>query len=539
MIRRWSLAASLIACIPLAASAQGRGGFGRGMQGPPSFPTDDPVIKRIWAMGMDSSHTTQLAQALMDSIGPRLTGSPGHRAGNDWLVSMYKSWGIDARNEQYGTWMSWKRGVSHIDLISPRVRSLEGTMLAWSPGTNGKDVDGDVVILPDVPDSNAFVQWLPNVKGKYVLVSPAQPSCRPDDDWAASATPAELDSIRAQRTRLQQEWRARVARTGYGTSLGTGTLGHRLEEAGAVGVIENYWSNGWGVDKVFNTRNTKVPGLDLSCEDYGLVYRLAEHNQHPRLRVHADAEFEGTKPVFNTIAVIPGTEKPDEYVMLSAHFDSWDGGSGATDNGTGTITMLEAMRILKQVYPHPKRTIIVGHWGGEEEGLIGSTAFAADHPEIVKGLQVLLNQDNGTGRVVNSSAGGLIDATSHVADWFSRVPDQLSGNVKLSMPGSPGGGGSDHASFACKGALAVELGSLSWNYGIYTWHTNRDTYDKIVFDEVKANATLTAMLAYEASEDPQSVPREQRVIATNPRTGQPGTWPACEVPLRTYDAYKR
>ena len=102
------------------------------------------------------------------------------------------------------------------------------------------------------------------------------------------------------------------------------------------------------------------------------------------IRLEAESQAMGEVPVFNTIAEIRGTTKPDEYVMLSAHFDSWDGGSGATDNGTGTITMLEAMRILKQVYPHPKRTIVVGHWSGEEQGLVGSRAFAADHPEIVK-----------------------------------------------------------------------------------------------------------------------------------------------------------
>ena len=117
------------------------------------------------------------------------------------------------------------------------------------------------------------------------------------------------------------------------------------------------------------------------------------------LRVAAEGKDLGEVPVHNTIAVIPGSEKPNEYVMLSAHFDSWDGSSGATDNGTGTIVMLEAMRILKQAYPNPKRTIIVGHWAGEEQGLNGSRAFMADHPEIVEGMQALFNQDNGTWRV--------------------------------------------------------------------------------------------------------------------------------------------
>ena len=109
---------------------------------PLTFPTNDPVLKRIWQIGMDSSHTMQLANALFDSIGPRLTGSPGIKAASDWVISQYKAWGIDAKADRYGTWRGWRRGVSHIDLVEPRVRSLEGTMLAWSPGTKGRRGDG-------------------------------------------------------------------------------------------------------------------------------------------------------------------------------------------------------------------------------------------------------------------------------------------------------------------------------------------------------------------------------------------------------------
>ena len=122
--------------------------------------------------------------------------------------------------------------------------------------------------------------------------------------------------------------------------------------------------------------------------------------------------------------------------MLSAHLDSWDAGSGATDNGTGTITMLEAMRILKTAYPNPKRTILVGHWSGEEEGDIGSSAFAADHPEILKGLQALFNQDNGTGEIDSVQTNGFIDAAPSLARWMSRMPADLTKNVALMLPGS-------------------------------------------------------------------------------------------------------
>ena len=402
-----------------------------------TFATSDPVLRRIWTLGMDSSRVYGLAQPLLDSIGPRLTGTPQQKAGNDWLVKTYRSFGIDARNESYGTWRGWSRGVTHVDLVAPRLRTLEGTMLAWSPGTKGA-VTAPAVVLPDFADAAAFTRWLPDAKGKYVLISMAQPTCRPDTTWASWATPDAYARMRADRARETTAWMQRVLRTAGPSdssyALALRTLPGKLEKAGASGIVTNLWSQGWGVDKIFNARTTTIPTLDLSCEDYGLVFRLADHGQGPVLRVDAQSQALGEIPVYNTIAEIRGSEKPDEYVMLSAHFDSWDGGSGATDNGTGTITMLEAMRILKQVYPHPKRTILVGHWSGEEQGLVGSRAFAADHPEIVKGLQALFNQDNGTGRIVNISASGLVGASSVYAGWLARIPTEISRQVQHQLP---------------------------------------------------------------------------------------------------------
>jgi carboxypeptidase Q len=508
-----------------------------------TFPTDDPVLRRIWTLGMDSSQTYRLAQVLLDSIGPRLTGTPGQRAGNEWLVKTYQGWGIRARNEQYGTWRGWERGATHADLVAPRVRSLEGTMLAWSPGTRGT-VQGPAVVLPDVRDEADFRRWLPQARGKFVLVSAPQPTCRPDDNWQRWADTASFVRMRAERTASVAAWNARVGRTASAAdstpALAARTLPGKLERAGALGVVTHLWSAGWGVDKIFNARTEQAPTFDLSCEDYGLVFRLAHNNQGPVLRLQAVSRALGEVPVVNTIAEIRGTERPDEYVMMSAHFDSWDAGSGATDNGTGTITMLEAMRILRQVYPSPKRTILVGHWSGEEQGLIGSRAFAADHPEVVRGLQALFNQDNGTGRVVNISGSGLVAASGNYARWLAKLPAEITRHfMNVNFPGNPPGGGSDHASFICHGAPAFGLGALSWDYGTYTWHTNRDTFDKIVFDDLKNNATLVAMLVYLASEDAERVPRERRIMPANPQTGSPGVWPICQAPPRSSAGWTR
>jgi Zn-dependent M28 family amino/carboxypeptidase len=248
--------------------------------------------------------------------------------------------------------------------------------------------------------------------------------------------------------------------------------------------------------------------------------------------VVAEAKFMDPQPARNVIGRIQGTEKPDEYVVLSAHLDSWDAASGATDNGTGTLLMMETMRILRKCYPRPKRSILVGHWGSEEQGLNGSRAFVLDHPEIMKGVQVLFNQDNGTGRVERVSAAGFLKAGEFIARWFSRIPSEVTQDIKLSFPGMPAGGGSDNAPFVAAGVPGLGLGSNPWDYFTYTWHTDRDTYDKLVFDDLKNNAVLAACLAYLASEEPGLIPREKRILPNDERTGKPREWPKVEKPDR-------
>jgi carboxypeptidase Q len=353
----------------------------------------------------------------------------------------------------------------------------------------------------------------------------SQPTGRPDDNWEQFSTKASFDKLKATRTALTDAWRARITKTG----LTARTLPVALENAGAAGIITSNWSSGFGVDKIFSAYTKKVPTVDIALEDYGLLYRLTESGNKPKISMHTESKELGVVPTFNTVAEIKGKEKPNEYVMLSAHFDSWDGGTGATDNGTGTLTMMEAMRILKKIYPNPKRTILVGHWGSEEQGLNGSRAFVEDHPEIVQNLQALFNQDNGTGRVVNIGGQGFARSNEYITRWLAAVPSNIRDSIKTSFPGMPGAGGSDFASFVAAGAPGFSLSSLSWSYGNYTWHTNRDTYDKIVFDDVRSNAILAAIMVYMACEDPQRTSTEKAVLGNNPRTGQPITWP---VPVK-------
>jgi hypothetical protein len=480
----------------------------------------------MWSVGMERSQVEDLAQVLLDSIGPRLAGSPELEAAQDWLVDVYGGWGVTARKERYGEWNGWRQGTLHVDMTLPRVQTLVAEMLAWSPGSDGP-VEGEVLLAPRGLTAATAPAWLETARGAFVLVSAPEPMCRSPQELAANARPETIARLDSLRMSLRRDLAERMRPLASG-----GTPVAVLEAAGVAGLLSSRWSGGWGVNKVFGTEAQEAVALDLSCEDYGMLYRMAQRGQRPRIRVDADAEALGMVPQFNVIAELTGTELPNEYVVLSAHLDSWHAAQGATDNGTGTIMMLEAMRILKEAYPNPRRTILVGHWGPEEMGLTGSRAFTEDHPEVLDGLQVLFNQDNGTWRVERIEGQGFLYAGQSIARWIAQVPTVMSEHIALEFPGAQNNAGSDHSAFVCHQVPAFRFQSPYDEYRQYTWHTNRDTYDKIVFDDLKENATLAAMIAYAASEDPQRVSREVSVLPPG-RNGQPRPWPDCRPARRS------
>ena len=505
--------------------------------GAQTFRSADPVIRKMWQVGMKESQLERLGQVLVDSIGPRLSGSPGYANAVAWLQRTYTGFGIPVRQERYGTWRGWQQGAVHMQLIAPRVQNLDVELLAWSPPTaGGKAVDADVVVIPALADAAAATEWLKTIKGKFVLTSAPEVMCRAPQEferYARRSTIAAVDSQRAEARRIANERLNSLAPAGVAPAQRQSAITARLDSAGVAGIGTMLWSNGWGVNKIFGAVSDKVPSVDLSCEDFGLLHRLASRNQGPRVRFTAEAQATPAEvPMFNVVAEIKGRELPNEYVLLSAHLDSWHGATGATDNGTGTLTMLEAMRILKEAYPNPRRTIIAGHWGGEEQGTIGSKSFAEDHKDVMDGTQVVFNQDNGSWRVEILEGQGFLKASANLAKWVAQLPAEMTDSVKLQLPGPQANSGSDHTSFLCRGVPAFRLQSSYSEYRQYTWHTNRDTFDKIVFDDLKNNATMAAMLAYAASEDPERTNREQALLLGP--TGAARSWPSCGTAKRTY-----
>ena len=218
------------------------------------------MIRAIYDEGMNNSMLHTEAHELFDSVGPRLMGTPDLQRAEDWLVKRYASWGIDAKEEEYGTWRGWVRGHSHIDLVAPRNRTLSGQMVGYSPGTGGEAVTLETVILPMFRDSTEFVAWLPQARGKLVMISAALPTCRPQDDWAMNALPASKARMDTLMVATQQAWAVRrpgpdgngasagLRGTGYYPALGGGNLGVRLEEGGAAGIITSRPKVSWRMD---------------------------------------------------------------------------------------------------------------------------------------------------------------------------------------------------------------------------------------------------------------------------------------------------
>lgn len=484
------------------------------------------IYEKIAAETRSNSQLEQLATELLDEIGPRLVGSPEMKKAHDWVTETYAKWNIKAENIAYGEWKSWQRGTTEITMTYPRLKSLEGTQLAWNASTK-KATESEIVIMPLFKNAGEFERWVPSVKGKIVLVSQYQNSGRPESQWKEQAAEEDFAAYKAAKEQSLNDWNNSIKATGKTIR----ELVSYLEDKGATGFIQCYNTGIMGSNRIFYSFAKKAPMVDVSLEDYGLLYRLAKNGKAPKVRINAQSKDLGTSRTFNTIATIPGKSKPDEYVMLSAHLDSWDGAQGATDNGTGTILMMEVARLIQKYSPDNDRTIVIGHWGSEEQGLNGSRAYVMDHPSEVQKIKVLFNQDSGTGRINYIGGQGFTGSYNYLGNWLQHTPEPVRKYIKTDFPGMPQGGGTDNASFIAAGIPAFNLSTQNWDYGSYTWHTNRDTYDKIVFPELEKNVVTTAILALEAANDPNDISNEKRVLPTNTE------WPTVKEPKRNSKDY--
>ncbi|MFN7274635.1 MAG: peptidase M28, partial [Bacteroidota bacterium] len=199
---------------------------------------NNPVIDAIIKEGTQNSALKRMGHELMDQIGPRLVGTPQMQKANDWAVNTYAGWGIQARNEAWGQWKDWERGITHLDMLTPRLHTIECTQLAWSPSTKKRGVKGEAIILPDLADSSAYAEWMKTVKGKMVMISMPQPTGRPDYNWQEFALKESFDKMKKERLAQTAAWRNRISKT----RLNFRQLVRKLEDAGAIAILTHNWS---------------------------------------------------------------------------------------------------------------------------------------------------------------------------------------------------------------------------------------------------------------------------------------------------------
>ena len=235
------------------------------------------TVDKIIEEATDNSQLELLAHELFDLIGPRLVGTPQMKNAHDWAKEKYETWGMTARLHKWGVWRGWERGITHIDMLEPRIRTLAGRQLAWSPSTSKRGITADVVKVPEINDKSEFETWLKTIKGKFVLVSQNQITGRPDYQWEEYATPESFEKMKEDRDKMSEKWFGNVRKTGYGYR----DINQAFEDAGAVGLISSYWSKAFGANKIFSARTEKIPNVDLNLEDYTMLYRMVENGTTP------------------------------------------------------------------------------------------------------------------------------------------------------------------------------------------------------------------------------------------------------------------
>ena len=498
----------------------------------PSEVIDHEMNARIRKEGQDNSQIMRTMHYLTDVYGPRLTGSPNHKAAGEWAVKQMTEWGfVNGRLEPWDFGHpGWLNERFSGFILSPVKDSLVGEVLAWTPSTNGTvTADAMQIVPPQQPLEAELAEWIaettPKVKGRMVLVGrPAsvgvlinKPSLRRNDDdlkkqYDPNAPPQEGRGGRGGRGGQQQQPRE--------GALNANQVNERIDRMlveGSAAVRINDGGRDHGQIRAFNNRSfdimKAVPTVVLRNEDYGRISRLLASSLPVTLEFTiVNKTYPDGRTSYNAVAEIPGTDKKDEVVMLGGHLDSWHAATGATDNAIGCAVMMEAARILKALGVQPRRTIRVALWGGEEQGLLGSKAYVMEHfgtfenpkPEFHK-FAGYFNVDSGTGRIRGASVFGPPEAATILREAFGPFEDL--GMMGALATNSRRSGGTDSTSFNEAGLPGIGLSQDPIEYNSYTWHTNLDTYERIIEDDVKKSATAIAAALYHLAMRDEMLPR--------------------------------
>jgi hypothetical protein len=503
----------------------------------PAEKVDLDAVYKIKQEGFQNSKVMEIMSWLTDVYGPRLTNSPGFRKSGDWAVKEMTSWGLtNVKLEPFGPFgRGWSNDKFFMMATTPGGSfPVTGYPQAWTAGTNGP-ISGDAAYaVVETPEDIA--KFKGQLKGKIVLTQPMREVAALWESPARRYTEAELRDLERE-----TDASGRGGRGGRGGGRGgagqtfaqtrmkffkdEGVLALVVAGRGDGGTV--FVQGGQGVGSRQANEDLGLPSVTIAIENYGRILRTLEKKMPVRIEMEIKNSFTEDTMSFNVVGELPGTDKADEVVMLGAHFDSWHGGTGATDNAAGSAVMMEAMRILKQSGLRLRRTVRIGLWGGEEQGLLGSRAYVTEHfanradmvlkPEHAK-FSSYYNVDNGTGAI----RGVYLQGNEAVAPIFEAwmKPFNNLGMTTLTIRDT---GGTDHQSYDAVGLPGFQFIQDPVEYNSRTHHSNMDVYERIQESDMKQNAVIVASFVYQAANREEKLPRKP---LPRPQGGGRGTAPS-------------
>ena len=475
---------------------------------------DLDAIYRIKEEGLQRSKVMDIESWLTDVYGPRLTGSPELKEAADWAQKTMKEWGLaNVHTEAWAFGRGWQNRRFTTSAVAPRAYPLIAYPKAWTPGTNGP-VTAEAVIAVITTDQD-IDKFRGTLRGKFVLSVPMRDVPAHFEPQGRRFTDAEL----AEEAKMPDA-RGRGGRGGFPQN-DPGFAARRTKfwvDEGVAAVLDmSRGDDGTVFVQSGGPRDPKqppvAPQVTLAVEHYGRIWRTLEKKIPVTLQMDIDSRFLDADPnSFNVVAEIPGTDKADELVMLGAHFDSWHGGTGATDNAAGSAVMMEAMRILKTTGLKLRRTVRLALWTGEEQGLLGSREYVKAHfadpqamalqPEHAK-LSGYFNVDNGTGQIRGVYLQGNEAAAPIFQSWME--PFRNMGMTTLTIRNT---GGTDHQSYDAVGLPGFQFIQDEIEYDSRTHHSNMDVYERIQPTDMMRNAVIVAAFAYHTANRDEKLPRK-------------------------------
>ncbi len=501
---------------------------------PQTVDSDNQIVDE----GLNRSEVMKLAHELVDGIGPRLSNSPKMREAEEWAIAKFKQWGLtNVRREGFEFGRGWSINASDVQMISPRAMPITAIPIAWTPATAGT-IRAEVAFAP-ISKEEHFAKWRGKLAGKIVFISLPGTGDEPDKpafQRLESKDIAKFDEFSLPDFDPAAEDR-RQKRVLFAEKLDA-----FLKAEGALAIVRRSRRDGkllHGEGYAYlKGRSLALPAVEIAAEDYRRIARFAKSGPAPVISINSDVQYhDNDSMAYNIIGEIAGTDPKAGYVMAGAHFDSWAGGDGAVDNGAGSVTVMEAARILSKLNKRPRRTIRFALWAAEEQGLLGSLAYIEKHmasrppapadapspsfgwaerfPITVKPghaeMKAYFNMDNGSGKFRGIYAEGNPAAIPLLNKWIA--PFRAMGLEKV-VAGPTGG--TDHVFMQTVGLPAYQFIQDPLDYFARLHHTNVDTFDHLRPNDLRQTSVVMAGVLLAAANDKDELARQPVPTKPNP-----------------------